>query len=309
MHEISLTYHNLFNLDADIDVILSDYKRMGIDGVDFSFDYMFLSENSFGMDFFKKDIDELKEAMDVYKTAFKKHGISVPQTHAPFSSYKFGKDTEEYNEFIVKVIKKCIELTAYLGSKYIVVHPIHNPALPFEKEKEMNIEFYSKLIDDARKSGVIICLENMWSYHSEARIYEGVCTSPYEACDYIDTLNDIAGEELFAFCFDVGHATICGRHMQNTLRILGKRVKTLHIQDTDGERDNHAIPYSFSSANAKPFTDYEGFLAGLHDIGYTGALNFEVCYAFNSFPKATHPALFRLIGAIGNYFKSKINIK
>ena len=306
MHKISITYQQLFALDTDVDTVLKAYQKVGVEGVDFSFDYMFSSDKSFGKDFFKKDIDELKTAMDVYKNSFEKYGVSVVQTHAPFPSYKFGKDGEAHNKIIEDVIKKCIELTAYLGSKYIVVHPIHNSALPFEKEKEINIEFYSGLIDDARRHGVIICLENMWSYHSEARIYEGACTSPYEASDYIDTLNDIAGEELFAFCFDVGHANICGRHMQNTLRILGKRVKALHIHDTDGERDNHAVPYSFSSASAKPFTDYEGFLAGLRDIGYEGDLNFEVHYAFNSFPKATHPALFGLIKAIGDYFRTQI---
>ncbi len=306
MHEISITNQHLFNLDADINSMLNDFKNAGIEGVDFSFDYMFSSDKSFGKNFFKKDIDELKTAMDVYKTAFKKYGISVVQTHAPFPSYSFKKGDEDFNEFMDKVTRKCIELTAYLGSKYIVIHPPKANHILHDEERAVNISYYSKLIDDARRHGVTICLENMWRYHSEARIIEDACANPYEACDYIDTLNDIAGEELFGFCFDVGHANICGRHMQNTLRILGKRVKVLHIHDTDGERDNHTVPYAFSSPSGMPLTDYEGFLAGLRDIGYEGALNFESCYAFNSFPKSTHPALYGLFKAIGDYFSAEI---
>lgn len=311
MHEVSLTYQRLFDLDADIDAVLSDFERAGIEGIDFSFDYMFASERSYGEELFKKDINEIKKVIDVYKTALDKHGIAVCQTHAPFPTYRFreleGKLTKEmFNSYMEDVTKKCIELTAYLGSKYIVIHPAHNAArILYDEERKVNIELYTRLIEDAKRHGVIICLENMWTERG-GRIFDSACANPYEARDYIDTLNDIAGEEIFGFCFDVGHANICGYHMQNSLRILGKRVKVLHIHDTNGMRDNHTIPYMISNGGSKALTDYGGFTAGLRDIGYEGSLNFESCYGFNAFPKVTHPALFGLVKAIGDYFSAEI---
>jgi sugar phosphate isomerase/epimerase len=262
-------------------------------------------------EFYSSKEDNFFALCGKYLTALKKCGIEISQIHGPWR-YPPKDSTEDDRAERFGKMAKSIAIAKHLGAKYVAIHPL----MPYGAESaekpdevyEINKKFYTALASVAEKLGVTVCLENMWA-DKGGRIFDSSCSDPYEACDYIDTLNDMAGEELFAFCFDVGHANICGRHMQNTLRILGKRVKTLHIHDTDGERDNHAIPYSFSSASSKPFTDYEGFLAGLHDIGYKGALNFEVCYAFNSFPKATHPALFRLISSIGDYFKSKINIQ
>ena len=59
------------------------------------------------------------------------------------------------------------------------------------------MKFYSQIMEDARKHGVTICLENMWNRRDGGAIFDSACSDPYEACDYIDTLNDMAGEELF----------------------------------------------------------------------------------------------------------------
>ena len=297
---------HLYLPDADVDGIVKMFKEAGLDGVDFSFYDMRLGSYPFGRDFFKKDVEELKSILKVYKDAFAKYGISVPQTHAPAPIYKFDPNEQEFNDYLLETTKKCIELTAWLDSKYIVVHPAHDSSrILYDEERRTNIKFFSKIIDTARRFNVTVCLENMWA-DKGGKIFDSSCSDPYEACDYIDTLNDMAGEELFAFCFDVGHANICGRHMQNTLRVLGKRVKTLHIHDTDGMNDNHTVCYACASPGGRPMTDYEGFLAGLRDIGYDGYLNFEVVSAFNIFPKPTHQALCKLIKATGDYFSSQI---
>ena len=307
MLKTSITKFDLFHPDANLDVFFKMYKDAGIDGIDFSFDYLRTCPYApFGRQFFKKSIDEIKKILSVYKNAFEKHGIVVAQTHSPSPIYKFDPNEQEYNDYLLETTKKCIELTAWLGAKYIVVHPAHDSSIAlYDEERPINIKFFSQMIDTARRFGVTVCLENMWA-DKGGRIFDSSCSDPYEACDYIDTLNDMAGEELFAFCFDVGHANICGRHMQNTLRVLGKRVKTLHIHDTDGMNDNHTVCYACASPGGRPMTDYEGFLAGLRDIGYDGYLNFEVVSAFNIFPKPTHQALCKLIKATGDYFSSQI---
>ena len=307
MLKTSITKFDLFKPDADLDAFLKMYKDAGIDGIDFSFDYLRVCPYPpFGRPFYKKDIEELKSILSVYKDAFEKHGIVVAQTHSPSPIYKFDKNEQEYNDYLLEATKKCIELTAWLGAKYIVIHPAHDSScVLYDEEKPVNIKFFSQMIDTAKRFGVTICLENMWA-EKGGRIFDSSCSDPYEACNYVDTLNDMAGEEIFGFCFDVGHANICGRHMQNTLRVLGKRVKALHIHDTDGMNDNHTIPYASSSSGGKPMTDYNGFLAGLRDIGYDGFLNFEICSAFEIYPESTHPALLALVKSVADYFSTEI---
>lgn len=313
MRKISIAASILHKVDVDIDTVCSMYKENGIDGVDFGFD-CYTTGNGHREKFFSSQtIDELKAFFTPYKEAFERHGLAVCQTHPPFPVHRFvdtaTETKEEYNARALDAVKKTIELTAFFGCKYAVVHPAHGVIdMAPDELKKVNIKFYSQLIDDARKHGVTICLENMWNRRYGGAIFDCACSDPHEACDFIDTLNDMAGEELFGFCFDVGHANITGKNMRNTLRILGKRVKVLHIHDTDKLEDNHTIPYANIGSKGLPITDYKGFLAGLRDIGYEGEIIFEISNAFKAFPVPTHPALCGLVASIGRYFESEITI-
>ena len=311
MRRISIAASILHKSSTNLDAVCAMYKENGIDGVDFGFD-CYTVGNGFREKFFSSQtIDELKAFFTPYKEAFARHGIEVVQTHPPFPTFKFvdGKDEtkEAYNARALDAVIKTIELTAFFGCKYAVVHPAHGVLdMEPDEQKKANMKYYSQLIDVARRNGVTICLENMWNRRNGGAIVDSACSNPYEACDYIDTLNDMAGEELFAFCFDVGHANLTGKNMRNDLRILGKRVKVLHIHDTDKIEDRHTIPYSFMGTQSLSVTDYVGFLAGLRDIGYEGHLSFEIGNAFKVFPEPTHPALCTLVSSIGKYFESEI---
>ena len=312
MRRISISASILHKADPDLNKVCAMYKENGIDGVDFGFDFYTTGNGHRDKFFSTQTIEELKAFFTPYKEAFERHGIEVVQTHPPFPTFKFvdGKDEtkEAYNARALDAVIKTIELTAFFGCKYAVVHPAHgvidmNP----DELKKANMKYYSQLIDTARRNGVIVCLENMWNRRTGGAIFDSACSNAYEARDYIDTLNDMAGEELFGFCFDVGHANLTGKNMRSDLGILGKRVKVLHIHDTDKLEDKHTIPYSFLTSQGTPVTDYVGFLGGLRDIGYEGHISFEIGNAFKVFPEPTHPALCGLVSAIGKYFESEID--
>ena len=311
MYKVSVSAPMLHAFGANIDAVCKMYKENGIEGVDFGF-YSYTAASGYGEKFFSsRSIDELKAFFTPYREAFEKYGIEVVQTHPPFPTYKFAdtdKETkEDYNARTLDALKKTIELTAFFGCKYAIVHPAHGiyDADP-EETKKANIRLYTSLIDDARRHGVTICLENMWARRNGGAIFDSACSDAHEACEYIDLLNDMAGEELFAFCFDVGHANLTGKDMRNTIRILGKRLHTLHIHDTDKNEDRHTLPYSYISGKASSLTDYEGLVLGLKDIGYKGDINFEIVNAFKVFPAPTHPALCALVASIGRYFADRI---
>lgn len=311
MRRISIAASILHKASTDIDAVCAMYKANGIDGVDFGFDCYTVGNGHRDRFFSGQSIDELKAFFTPYKEAFERHGIEVVQTHPPFPTFKFvdGKDEskEDYNARALNAVKKTLELTAFFGCKYAVVHPAHGVLdMDLDEQKKANMKYYSGLIDDARRYGVTVCLENMWNRRNGGAIVDSACSNPYEACDYIDTLNDMAGEELFGFCFDVGHANLTGKNMRNDLRILGKRVKVLHIHDTDKLEDKHTLPYAYTGSQGLSVTDYVGFIAGLRDIGYEGNINFEIGNAFKAFPAPTHPALCALVASIGKYFESEI---
>ena len=311
MHKISIALlGSHYHPDTDLDQLYGMIHAAGIDGIDFSLESStFNAKNGYVDSFYKKDMDELKSIFSRFKDALDRNGLVVAQTHGPFPTYKFEEGQEAYNAYLVEATKKCIELTAFLGGKYIVVHPAHAPnTVLYEEEKAVNMAFYPQFIETAKKFGVKICLENMWGRRGGAGtcIFDSACADPREACEYIDALNAIAGEEIFCFCFDVGHANLCGKHMQNTVRRLGSRLQTLHVHDTNKIDDVHTIPYSFCAPGGATITDWQGFLMGLRDIGYDGFINFEAMIAFRTYPTPLHPALCNMFGAIGRYFSSEI---
>lgn len=303
--KVSFQNNALHEFGADLDSIYQSYAEAGIEAVDFSF-FLFNEKHGFSDAVFampKEDFE--KEYITPQVNAMKRHGITVAQTHAPFPVALKGKDS--FNAYTLDAIKKCIYFTKCLGCDKIVVHPYHEATkVGSAEQRKINIAFYTELIPDAKKYGVKILTENMWV--TRGSICDSACGDPYEAVDYIDTMNKIAGEELFGFCFDVGHATLCGHNLRNTLDVLGSRVMALHIHDASKIADLHVMPYTqCNNSGTAPSTDWKGFIEGLRDIGYKGDINFEADRSLLVFPKDTHPAVLRLYRAIADHFISELN--
>ena len=91
-------------------------------------------------------------------------GILIDQVHGPWRWPPRDGTVEERQERMEKM-KMSISMTAVLGCKHWVVHPI----MPFttcdmdkaEETWQINLEFMSELLKTAKECGVTICLENM----------------------------------------------------------------------------------------------------------------------------------------------------
>ena len=293
---------NLFTTAEKTKKYAPIFKEAGFDALDYNFDVFFPSENIRNGDRFEL-LDRPREEYIAY---FKKiadilaeNGISVGQTHAHFSSLIAAGDKER-NDYLLGLLKKEIECTAAMGSKYIIIHPIskgYENSYTFEMEKAENMEMYTALIDTLKKYDVICCLENMWGM-CNGKIVASACGNMSEAADYIDTLNEIAGEERFGFCFDSGHSVICSVDPVRALRFLKDRVKTLHLHDVDINKDRHTMPYL-------GITDWGGIMSALREIDYNGTLNFEAANGWRQYPEEVWSEAITLIGAIGKNFVSK----
>ena len=81
---------------------------------------------------------------------------------------------------------------------------------------------------------------------------------------YIDTL----GNDLFVACLDAGHALLTYDSPARMAKVLGSRLKVLHVHDVDGIDDLHTVPYLGNN-------DWPEFCQALKEIGYKGTFNFE----------------------------------
>lgn len=293
----------------DPDASFKMIKECGFNAVDFNIDGL-LSPRALAKSqaplasFFDKSDEEILEFFRPVKEAAEKNGIVFSQMHAPFPMYI--PDRDDVNDYTVKATAKCMMVCAYVGCPAIVVHPYTLYASPNkDKEHEINLTFYRALMPAAKEYKVKICLENLFTGFNERRV-QGACANAEEAVWYIDKLNAEAGEDCFGFCFDIGHANIVGANIRQFLNIIGKRLTILHLHDNDGFYDTHTLPYACLTGS-KLTCDWEGFMAGLRDIGYEGTLSFETFRALSAFPKDVWPETLSLISAIGRMFDKRIH--
>jgi len=250
---------------------------------------------------FNSDIPEILEFFKPIKQAAEKYGIEITQAHAPAPLYVDGN--QDATEKCYEMLEKTMAICSYFSCRYLVVHPID---LAFahgrEYERQINFEYYKRLIPFAQKYNVVICLENMFVSFNK-HITEGVCSDCHEAVNYIDKLNEMAGEEIFGFCFDLGHMTVLGKHIPESLKMLGHRVKLLHIHDNDGIQDHHCMPYTYVRNWGKStVTDWKGFVEGLRAINYQGEFDFECSTGCRLSPVEVLPAALGYVYAVGKYF-------
>jgi len=250
--------------------------------------------------------DKSDEEIDAYwkeqSDAWKKYGLQVVQAHAPYPAYVFGNP--DFLDYAIAVNKKCIRYCERADIPYLVLHGISLPCgekrLTQEDVEALNMKLYTSLIPVLRETGVVVCLENLFSGRG-SELRQGHCADPNEAVRHIDLLNEKAGKECFGLCLDTGHLHILHGDVRTYVRTLGKRIKVLHLHDNDGSADQHLGPY----AGTFPWAD---LIEVLREIGYEGDLNFETFAQVraNRTPEAMIPETLRFIRAAGEYFRSEI---
>lgn len=273
----------------------------GFDAVDYNIDhFMPYSDivNGNLLPIYEAGEEALLEYARPYKEAAAKYGVTFNQMHAPFPTYA---ENQVGSDMVMRCIKGCIRVAGYLDCKYVIVHPAflgYDRQLDSKTEWDLNISRYSELIPYAKKYGVVICLENMFTGFN-GKIYGACCSDMASANRYIDALNEIAGEKLFGFCFDVGHALLIGREIYSAIMEIAPNLVALHIHDNNGVSDQHISPYM-------GVMDWDRFVKALRDAGYRNALSFETFNTINVVDDELAFEALRFTAAAGRLFAKRI---
>ena len=279
-----------------LDEVCRMTKAAGFDAVDYSLEFMKERDHMFS------GVDYIEVAKQVRRTV-EANGLAVTQTHAPFSFAKFA-DPEEYREFIYPSIVRSIEISGALGADMVVVHPLHHMRYEGHEEEifELNMAYYRSLIPVAEKSGVKICVENMFQRDARRGILShDTCSTVAEFIRYVDTLDS----EWITACLDVGHVGLPYQRDEawDFIRLLGHdRLGALHIHDNNYKNDDHALPF-MGKINWAEVT------RALGEIDYKGDFTYEVRMA--SLMNAEDPALLNTAleyaGRIGKYLVEQVD--
>ena len=286
-------------------------KASGFSCVDFSLNGYLLNTALYQSEvnsFFDQTMQELEQFFAPHKKGAKSAGITINQMHMPYPNY-VPKGSKELNDYLWNVVApKSMEICAFMGCPYIVVHGFK---LAYylgseRKEWERTEAFLDSLAPIAKELGITICSENLYEGIG-GQIGEGPCCDARKAVERIDRFNDKYHEEILGFCFDTGHANLVGIDFERFITMLDYRLKVLHIHDNDGIADLHQIPFTFTKTRENlPSTDWGGFVKGLRNIGFDKVLSFETAPVLTTFPQIMKPQVLSFIAGIGDYFRIEI---
>jgi len=209
-----------------------------------------------------------------------KLGISFTQSHPPYDSNFWRDDgkgtTGEQREWYMESVRRSVIASARLGVNWAIIHAqtdCERGDMSLKQNIKANVEFYTPIVEWAKKYGTGIAIENMAEFDS-IKTKNRFTAIVEEQIAIIDTLNDTA----VGGCWDFGHAEMVYTNQVPALRKLGKRLKATHVQESDGSFDDHYLPYVYGKTN------WEELMPLLKEIDYQGDFTYEAHGFFKKIP-------------------------
>lgn len=211
------------------------------------------------------------------------NNIPAVQSHTPIFN-AFSGDIAHLEEKL-EIMRRAIAASGIIGIPWVVVHPntdyLNNrPSVNLAKNKE----FFKPLLELAARYETGIAIENLFdTYHhplgvsgssekSDRRTDHHLIpqrrfgSNPEELLELVDGLS---GEfPNVGICWDFGHANEAGLNQVECIKLLGKRIKALHVNDNTAVFDDHLTPFCGS-------VPWKEIMPQLNAIGYEGCFTYE----------------------------------
>jgi L-ribulose-5-phosphate 3-epimerase len=223
-------------------------------------------------------------------------GIRFSQMHGPVHGSTFACMVLDLNvDSFLELAQRSLRTAAILGVPWVVFHPTNIGASRYEKHSDtldFNCQFFRRLFPVMEETGVGIALENLVDNANRPRgiNHRSFGAVPEELAELVDTL----AHPLVGACWDTGHGHRQGLPQGDSLRILGNRLKATHIQDNDGVKDHHLLPYHGT-------IDWNEVITTLREIGYAGDFTYETHNAIRVLPDKFRDEGLRYAAELGNY--------
>lgn len=250
-------------------------KESGFDSVD-------VSCVTFGegrLDMYTGSEDEILTFFHNVKKKCDELELEISQTHGRLTTCV--PDVEKMDS-IKRNSALDLKVTAVLGAPACIFHSIKctqwegicmEPEFLLQKNKEFFDDYLSPLCD---KYHVKFALET----HGCARLTTGPQLDFIADGKNLKTSFDMLESKYKTICLDTGHCQEAhyygGSTVQDTIKILGEDITTLHLHDNQGFYDSHLIPM----ANGVGAVEWDKVFDALVDINYKGVYNWELNLAY-----------------------------
>ena len=288
-------------------------REAGFEAIDWNIDHAWSFKNVCASQtfddlcIFEKSLPEIMEHYAAELAEIRRNGLVIGQAHAPFGCYSH--TNPGVLEYAIRIYQNVIRFCEAVGCPYVVVHGITKTEemddLTSADVEKLNMHLYESLIPVLQETnGVTVCLENLFCGARKlggVDYWEGCCSNPYQAAEWVDRLNAKAGKKCFGFCLDTGHLNLLRKPFHSFVPIVADRICILHVQDNSQSGDSHLMPYAGT-------IHWDEFLKEMKAVGYQGNINFETFAQVKKarLPEALVPTFLRTIAEIGAYFREEL---
>ncbi len=173
-----------------------------------------------------------EKATEAAAERFRAAGIAIYSCHAPFSAEDDVSQLDDQKRLIASDRQKnVLARTALAGAKCMVIHP-SGPVDESQRAGRLDCLRLSleSLVRAAEDAGIVIALENM---------VPGCIGSD---SDELRRLVNDFDSQFLRVCFDTGHSNMAEEGAPAALANLREIIIGCHLQDNDGNSDQHIQP-------------------------------------------------------------------
>lgn len=248
------------------------------------------------------DIQKVKAVLDVFLEECTRSSLSMDVVRAP--RIKWDTERTDINSVMLQTSKESIEACRRVNAGNVIIQPLFAGIAKQDIWQE-NYCYYKELGMIARKNGIRILLVNQCGYRRN-RFVRGVCSDPLEASEWIDTLNEEFGDEVFGFCLDTCAGTLCRQDIGEMAVALGGRLKAVLLRECGCSHEMSGLPFMGMRDES---TDWHGLMNGLRRIDFDGELILDAGDTLRNLSHLIRPHLYPLMRAVADYIGWQVELE
>ena len=246
---------------------------------------------------FREKPEQIIEVAREFAEKCKNSGAMIPLAIMPSFSLM---DQEQDIGCLYSLLKESMRACGECGIQKVVVSPL-------EADWDTNRKFFEQVLTWAKTYHLRILLKNCCKLF-RGHYVRGVCSEARKAKKWVTQLNEMAQEECFGFCMDMGACNVCGQNMHEFAIELGDKMEAVFVKDNIGEEPGAMLPFSCIAKHASR-TDWLSLFRGLRKIHFDGVLVLDAHDSINAAPLQLRGGLLQYIKSVGDYLKWQLELE
>ncbi len=241
------------------------------------------------------------ESMYFEAKAFLKKAIAKNQevTLAKSMYFTKGELSVRPKAGLMRLFNESIQAAKDSSCQAILVEPpLWDKKASLNKEEVERI--YLEAAESLKGTDKSIYVKNQYDIYNGSK-NRGFHSDAYQLKNFIESLNEKAGREVFKLALDTGVANLCGQSIPELIQVLKDNLALIILIENNGTEDSTALPFSNFSED-KSWIDWMSVIKTLRRINYNGDILVNINTNTSAIPSPLRPVIANHAKEIGNYF-------